>query len=518
MRRLVRATAILGLGSAATVAAAIIRAKILAARLGPEGTGVLAQLGGLTAVLVPFATLGAGNGVISLIAEARGRGDLARIRRITNTAIHLAWGLGLAFAVLTAALSPWIAQGIYRDRGFAWAIILGAITVPLSAVASLRIAMLQGHEAVRSMAALNAIVAALGIATIVPMAWIFGVKGAVAQLVLVALAQVWLSRRFLRPLTPAAAVGTVGRRVPGEVDGRSVTPSPGTLRPTDPEATPREPRIDRSLLAPIARYGGSALLVGLSSTLTLLVLRSILVQKLGIAQNGIYQVCVGVSGLTMPLILNSISATVWPEIASKRNDSDTIAAMSGAIRLGFLLVTVLCASLLVGAPVWVPLFYSHKFAGALDLLPFQFLGDYFRTGAWTFGIWLVPRDRLRPWVLFDVIYGIVLLAAFLLLVDRVGLKSVVFAYVAAHVSHAVLHYALARRALGFRLGRDNTILLGASFALLLGLALVQPEDWLGVVLGGVAVLAWAVIVVKRREWLALRQMAGRVLGLPTAGS
>jgi len=519
VRRLVRATAILGLGSAATVAAAIIRAKILAARLGPEGTGVLAQLGGLTAVLVPFATLGAGNGVISLIAEARGRGDLARVRRITNTAIHLAWGLGLAFAVITAAASPWIAQGIYRDRAFAWAIILGAITVPLSAVASLRIAMLQGHEAVRSMAALNAIVALFGIVTIVPMAWIFGVKGAVAQLVLIALAQVWLSRRFLRPLTPAAAVGAVGGRVPGEVDRRSVTPSPGALPPAVPEVRePREPRIDRTLLAPIARYGGSALLVGLSSTLTLLVLRSILVQKLGIAQNGIYQVCVGVSGLTMPLILNSISATVWPEIASKRNDPDTIAAMSGAIRLGFLLVTALCASLLVGAPIWVPLFYSHKFAGALDLLPFQFLGDYFRTGAWTFGIWLVPRERLRPWVLFDVIYGVVLLLAFLLLVDHVGLKSVVFAYVAAHVSHAVLHYVLARRALGFRLGRDNTILLGASFALLLGLTIARPKDWIGVVLGGIAVLAWAAIVVKRREWLTLRQMAGRVLGLPTAAS
>jgi O-antigen/teichoic acid export membrane protein len=285
-----------------------------------------------------------------------------------------------------------------------------------------------------------------------------------------------------------------------------------------PGAALREPIIDRSLLAPIARYGGSALLVGLSSTLTLLVLRSILVQKLGIAQNGIYQVCVGVSGLTMPLILNSISATVWPEIASKRNDRDTIAAMSGAVRLGFLVVTGLCASLLVGAPIWVPLFYSHRFAGALDLLPFQFLGDYFRTGAWTFGIWLVPRERLRPWVLFDMIYGVVLLLGFLFMVDHVGLKSVVFAYVAAHVSHAVLHYLLARRALGFRLGRDNTILLSASFALLLGLTLVRPKDWIGVVVGGVAVLAWAAIVVKRQEWLALRQMAARVLGRSTASA
>ncbi|MGH7682392.1 MAG: hypothetical protein ACRENN_10455, partial [Candidatus Eiseniibacteriota bacterium] len=98
MRRLVRSTAILGLGSAATIVAAILRAKILAAWLGPEGTGVLAQLAGLTAVLVPLATLGAGNGVVTLIAEARGRGDAARIRRITRTITALSWGVGLGLA------------------------------------------------------------------------------------------------------------------------------------------------------------------------------------------------------------------------------------------------------------------------------------------------------------------------------------------------------------------------------------------------------------------------------------
>jgi len=490
VRRLVRSTAILGIGSAATVVAAILRAKILAAWLGPEGTGVLAQLASLTAVLVPLATLGAGSGIVAMIADARARGDLARVRRITRTATTLGWSAGLGLAVLAAALSPWLAGGIYRDREFIWAILFGAASIPLAAVASLQITMLQGHQAVRAMAALNGMIAAAGIATVVPMAWFFGVKGAVAQLVVIAATHAWLSGRFLAPLTPRAA--------PAQAPGAAPAP---------------EPRIDRGLLRPIARFGGSALLVGLSSTLTLLVLRSILVGKLGLAQNGIYQVCVGVSGLTMPLILNSITATVWPEIASKPRDADAVGPMAGAVRLAFLLVTALSAALLVGAPIWIPLFYSGKFLAALDLLPYQFLGDYFRAAAWMFGIWLVPRERLRPWVLFDVVYGIVLLAVFALLVDRIGIRSVVFAYVAAHVSHAVLHYALARRALGFRLGPENRLLLGASLALLVGLTLLQPRDLTGVLIGGAAVAAWAGVVVRRREWNTLVEMASRFLGV-----
>ena len=153
---------------------------------------------------------------------------------------------------------------------------------------------------------------------------------------------------------------------------------------------------------------------------------------------------------------------------------------------------------------------------ALDLLPLQFLGDYFRAAAWMFGIWLVPRNRLKPWVAFDIVYGLTLLAVFVLLVDRLGLRSVVLGYVLAHMTHAGLHYALARRAVGFRLGPDNRRLLLASLALLLGLLAWTPRDWMGTLLGGAAWIAWALIVVRRHEWRAVLDVARLRLGVASS--
>ena len=485
MRRLVRSTALLGLGSAATVVAAILRAKVLAALLGPQGTGVIAQLSTLTAVLVPLATLGMGNGVIAMIAGARSRGDERLIRRIQSTVLTLALLVGVALALLAALASPWLTMAIYHDRAWVWVVLVGAATVPLSAVASLRSTMLQGHEAISSLAKLSAVVAGVGVAAIVPMAWFFGLPGAVAQLLVVAAAYAVVSGRLLRPYSSPA---------PTDPAGVAGTAAPGASVPG------REPLIDRSLLRPLMRYGSSALLVGLASTLTLLVIRSVLVSKLGLGQNGIYQVCVGVSGLYVPLILNSITGVVWPQIAAQRSDEDTGATMRQAMRLAFLLLTALIGAMLAGAPLWIPLLYSEKFLPALDLLPIQFLGDFFRTAAWMFGIWLVPKNWLRPWVLFDLVYGVAMILAFWLLVDRIGIRSVVFAYVTAHVTHAVLHYLWARRSLGFRMGADNRRLLLASFALLLGLACWTPRDLLGAALGAAALLTWAVLVVRREEW------------------
>jgi PST family polysaccharide transporter len=474
MRRLIRSTALLGLGSAATVVAAIFRAKVLAFLLGPGGTGLLAQLSTLTAMLVPLATLGLGNGVTAMIASARAQGDLPLVRRVRSTALTLTWAVGLTLAALTALASPWLADALFHDRRWTWVVLAGAAAIPLSAVASLRVSILQGYQAVKAMAGLNGIIALATIVTIVPLAWFFRLPGAVAQLVAVAavyvLAGGWMEARQKRAIEGTEAMG------------------------------PPRARIDRALLRPLLRYGSSALLVGLSSTLTLLVLRSVLVSKLGLIPNGIYQVCVGISGLYMPLILNSITAIVWPQIAAQRSDEETAATMRQSLRLALLLMTGAGGAMLAGAPIWIPLFYSGKFLPALDLLPLQFVGDYFRTIAWVCAIWLVPKNRLRPWVLFDLVYGITMLVTFSLLVDRVGIRSAVIAYVAAHVSHAALHYALARKVLGFHLGPDNRRLLLASIALLAGLGAFTPRTLPGVGLGVLAWALWAALVVRHDEW------------------
>jgi len=315
VRRLIRSTALLGIGSAATVVAAILRSKVLATLLGPQGTGLLAQLSTLTAVLVPLATLGLGNGVTAMIAAARARGDAFLVKRVRSTALTLSWLVGLGLALLAALASPWLADALFHDRTKAWVVLAGALTVPLSAIASLRVSVLQGYEAVKSMAKLNAIIAAATIVTILPLAWFFGLRGAVAALVVV------------------AAIYLV-------VSGRMVA------RQSLPQPPPPHPRIDRTLLRPLLRYGTSALLVGLSSTLTLLILRSALVAKLGLGPNGIYQVCVGISGLYMPLILNSITAIVWPQIAGHATDEETNVTMREALRLAVLLQTLAAGAML----------------------------------------------------------------------------------------------------------------------------------------------------------------------------
>ena len=158
-----------------------------------------------------------------MIAEARARGDLERVRRVARTATTLAWRVGLRARAGRDPPRPLARRGNLRDRAFALGDpprrghgpALGRGVAPdLDAPGA--------RSRPKSMANLNALIAAIGIATIIPMAWFFGVRGAVAQLVVVAAAYAWLSGRLLHPCSHHSC-----RRSP---------------------ARPRGPAIDRSLL------------------------------------------------------------------------------------------------------------------------------------------------------------------------------------------------------------------------------------------------------------------------------
>src|SRR5258706_5696619 len=144
-------------------------------------------------MLLPPGTLALGKGLTAMIATARARGDTGLVERVRSTSLTLTWLVGLTLAALTALASPWLADALFHDRRWTWVVLVGAAAVPLSAIASLRVSILQGYQAVKAMAGLNRIIGLASMLTIAPLAWFFRLPGAVAQLVVVAAVYVFAS-------------------------------------------------------------------------------------------------------------------------------------------------------------------------------------------------------------------------------------------------------------------------------------------------------------------------------------
>jgi PST family polysaccharide transporter len=474
MRRLVTSTALVGTSSLLGVVTAVLRNKLLAVFVGTAGVGLLAQVGNLVNILSSLASLGIGVGMAKYAAEFSSKGDRHALARLKTSGLVPTW---LASAVALAAallLRKQLAVLIFGSDELSWAVALAALAVPLLVQFSFHLAVLQGLKSMRRYALSNAAASAAGLLVLVPLVYLLRWKGAVIHIVAAAvlgyLAIYFVSRSLY------ASSGFVGR-----------------------------PGVDRSLVRELLAYGVSSLAVGALYWVNLLVVRSIILRKLGPDANGIYQVALGISFQYLMLILNSVSAYAFPRLSELRERDSIVHEIRSAIRLSVLLVTG-CASILLIARHWlVPLLFSPEFMQGERLLPAQFVSDFLRAVAWMLGIWMLPQGRLRTWVGLDVLMNVSLIGAFVLLLSRTsGLGTLALlagpiAHCVAYLIHCVLNYGYAHRSIGFSFGGPLRRLLATSLGLICVCGVLPPDRPVFLLFGLALIALWARFSVSRDE-------------------
>ncbi len=490
MKRLVTSTALVGTSSLLGVVTAVLRNKLLAVLVGTAGVGLLAQVGNLVNILSSLASLGISVGMAKYVAEFSSRGDrdgLSRLKASGLVPTLLASAVALAVALV---FRKQLATLVFGSDELSWAVALAALAVPLLVQFSFHLAVIQGLKSMRRYALSNAAAAAAGLLVLVPLVYFLRWKGAVIHIVLAAALGYLVIRIVARPLYAAAGFGG----------------SPG---------------VDRSLVRELLAYGVSSLAVGALYWVNLLAVRSIVMRTLGPDANGIYQVALGISFQYLMLILNSVSAYAFPRLSELKERDSVVHEMRSAIRLSVLLVTA-CASVMLVARHWlVPLLFSPEFAQGERLLPAQFVADFLRAVAWMLGIWMLPQGRLRTWVGLDVVMNVSLMAAFLLLLSRLGdfgdpallLLAAPIAHCVAYLIHCVLNYGYARRSIGFSFGGPLRRLLAMSLGLVLVCGVMPPDRPVFLLPGLVLIGLWARFSVSRDEARAALTVAREKLAL-----
>lgn len=419
--------------------------------MGTVGVGLLAQIGNFLNVLSALASLGIGVGVAKYVAEfssVAAYGDLGRLRR---SGIIMSWAAGAVAVLIAWGFSARIAVLLFGKPELGWAVAVSVLAVPLLVQVSFHLAIMQGLKQMRPYALANALASALGLLVLFPLVYFLRFNGAVIHLV---------------------AAGVLSYAVVHVISGR-------LSAPFFQEA---HAKFDRKLARGLLTYGVSSLAVGAVYSINLLVVRSVILHRLGPTANGLYQVAVGISFQYLMLILSSISTYTFPRLSELKEKGSTVEELRGAIRLSILLVTG-CASVLLLVRHWlIPILFTREFLEAQTLLPVQFIADFLRATAWMMGIWLLPQGRLRIWVVLDLAMNVVLIGSFLFLLGRMAhlgplaLLAAPIAHCLAYLLHCVLNYSYSRRSIGFSFGGPLRRLLSRSFLLIVACGIIPSGN------------------------------------------
>ena len=381
--------------------------KVTAVVLGPSGLALVAQLAGFISLCQSMLGQGLVAGAVRLGAEQGA--DEARRRRVYATVLRLGLLLVGACALVLVLASPWLAQGLLRDRRHALLMAMAGVAVAAAIATDLMHGALGVSKELGLIGRASILSTVLGLLLFAPCAWWWGLDGAL-----------WAS---LGVYVVAAAMSVA--LVHGRAKG---------LRWADLQGP-----FDAGLARQVMGFFPMLVVNGVLPPLVLILVRDRLGSELGLESAGLWQASWRLSEALQALVVASVALHFMPGMGEHAHDPEgrrrhVLRTLTGACAASSLLAMALWA----GRVPAVHLVFSAGFERVIDLLPLQLLGDVLKIAAWILTMALVGTMRTGWFMAALTLHALSFIGLTTWLVPTQGIAGAQWGHVAAGALQAVV--------------------------------------------------------------------------------
>ena len=460
--QILKSSALIGGSSVLNIGIGIVRTKAMAVLLGPAGFGLMGLYGSIADLAAAIAGMGINSSGVRQIAEAAASGDTKRIARTVTVLRRTAILLGILGAGLLVVFSREVSALTFGTDQHFVAVTLLSLAVLFRLVADGQGALIQGMRRIADLAKMGVVGALLGTTISIPVVYFLGEEGVVPSLVCVAAMSIvtswWYARKV--QIQPVAITVPEFRR------------EAATL-----------------LKLGLAFMGSGFLMMGAAFAVRIIVVRNV-----GLEAAGFYAAAWTLGGLYVGFILQAMGADFYPRLVGVSKDNPACNRLvNEQAQVSLLLAGPGVIATLTFAPLIVALFYSARFAEAVEVLRWICLGMALRVITWPMGFIIVAKNRQLIFFGADLAWTVVNVGVAWLCVTRFGVNGAGMAFFGSYVFHGLLIYPIVRALSGFRWSAGNMktglFFLSLIAAVFLGCRFLPPMP--ATVLGTLATFASA---------------------------
>ena len=452
-----------------SLATGVVRGKVAATWLGPEGVGLVSQLTVVSMLGTTLALAGASTAATIVIGRAHGAGDSLEVERLASFVIVRPLVASVGLCAVIMPFLPQISRLFLGSSSYSLELGIAVSSIPFNVfAATASVVLIATRRAGRSLVA-NGVSLVIGTIATVSAVVLFDLAGAVAAVLLTSAIAVvvllvrereWLATALLR---------------------RSVAPS-------------------RSSASEFYKLGLASFGLAASSSFLDSAQRALLISSEGIADAGLYQAVSMASTQGFAAILNGVMLFLAPALAAM-----VVTAPADALRewrrtlditVGVIaLVGVVCVLV---APAALQILFSPEFTAATPALRWQVVGEVLRAATFVVGALMLPLGARRVWVAIGLATLAMQGAATWILMPVWGLEALPYAFSLGFAFNLAASLWWAHRR-GWHL-RSSSLLLLASLPLLLA-ASVWPwgRDLHLPPLAGVSAVAFTLLYIGYRK-------------------
>lgn len=434
---IIRNTLFLGGGSVVNLLIGLVRTKVIAVLLGPQGIALFGVFSQLVEILRSTFSLGLGTSGIRQIAASHSVGDEERVSRIVRTLRRTTIITGGLGALFTVAASGWLAEFTFGEYNSTQ-----QVAIAILGVAVFLLAVKTGQDCVVSATrrldlymriSLGGSIAS--VVTAIPFVYYLGIAG-VAPAVVASfgssfLVSWWYSRQI--PLAQSSL---------SVVDAKK-------------EA--------KQLLA----LGLPIMATGILGTISPYLERVIILRYIGIDQLGQYQAAFALAGVSVTLVLGVMSADFYPRlVAHAEKPSRFDAELNAQIEVAILFAMPVLVALSAFSSTWIQLIYTNQFTPASEVLAIMSIGVIGRIVVSPIRMALLAKHKGKTGFGVELVTTSLGLALVLFFAPSLGLVGCAWAFTLLHMCSALLITLTLPWLSGQKVNARTYLLAGSATALI----------------------------------------------------
>lgn len=470
---IIKYTGIFGGIQGMNILVALLRNKIIAVLLGPNGMGLISLFNSTVRVMSDGTGLGIPISGVRNISEALAGNDDAHIQRAIAT-VRL-WSLLTAVVgtLLTALMAPLLDRWTFDWGNHTLHFVLLSPVVGLLAIANGEAAVLKGAQKLRHLVVATFYTMLLVFVLTVPLYFFMGQRAIVPSLLLAALAQLVATIACSYRLFPPRYV------------------------------------FSASLLRKgwgMARMGIVLVMAGLMTSGSDFLVRAWLNNVSSLDTLGLYNAALMVTLTYGSMIFSSMDSDFYPRLSTAATQVDEQRMVNRQIEVMLLLITPFLVVFMLLLHFLLPLLFSGRFAGAETMMRTMMVVLLFRAVMIPMEYISLARGASKVFFVFEFVTGVLQLVGVVVGYRLGGLDGIGYGFVVATLVNVVIDLLIVRRCFAFVPG--STVLRLGGIMLLLCLGAWWVPGWSNVW----AVVLVGVLLVVASGTLSLRLLSRRTNG------
>ena len=453
-KQILKSSSIIGGASIINILIGLFKIKVVAVLLGPAGIGLIGLLQNVMSMTSSVASMGMGTAGTRQIAEANAEGDQ---QGITVARRALFWGT-MVLAVL-GGLVVWLfqeplASTFLDDRSKSSWIGWLSIGVVLAVASGSQTALLNGMRKIVDLAKLRIYSALFATVLGIVAVWIWQEQGLIFFVISVPIATFILGHLYVSKLPKT------------------------TVEHTPVSALKKQWKA-------LLQLGFAFMVAGLAVTLGQLAVRTLVQNRLGSTDLGLFQAAWNISMTYIGFVLAAMGADYYPRLTGVIKDqAATIRLVNEQTEIALLLAGPILLAMLTLAPWVLTLLYSSDFVPAAQILRWQILGDILKVISWPISFIVLAAGASKTFLLFESIVMLVFYTFTWYSIDYLGIEATGIGFFVMYLVYLPIVYFWARYKIGFKWHKD--IVINICFLLFSAVLLIfisSFNQWIGLILG-----------------------------------